>query len=120
MRRLIALLLIAASGWMLYQSSEGLTGLSNMGLSPEMWRTISNPRVILPLAGGFMGLLGGLIAFFGGAGGAAIAMIGGLVSAGVSLYLGEAFIGRDVWNNEAVVGVSILVLAGLAALIGRN
>lgn len=120
MRRLIALLLIAASGWLLYQTSEVFIGSTSQSMSADLWRTLSNPRVILPLAGGFMGLLGGLIAFFGGAGGAAIAMIGGLVAAGVSLYLGASFSGREIWNNEAVVGIVILVLSGVAALIGRD
>ncbi|MGH6645058.1 MAG: hypothetical protein ACRED3_20415, partial [Bradyrhizobium sp.] len=76
----------------------------------------------VPAIGGLLVLVGGLIVFVGGVGGAAIAITGGVISAGLSVYLGERLLpdGFRVWENEASVGVTILVLAAIAAVVGRD
>jgi hypothetical protein len=122
-RRLAALLLIASSGWLLYQTTEHFVGLSQIGLADRLIGALGEMKFLLPSVGGLLGLLGGLIVFFGGVGGAAIAIIGGLVAAGFSIYVGQSFIpaaGQDVWRNEALVGLAILLLAGVAAIMGRD
>ncbi len=118
MRRIAALLLVVTSGWLLYQTSEAFIGQGSV-MSTDLFRTISNPKIFVPLAGGFMGLLGGLLVFFGGAGGAAIALIGGLLSAGFALSIGQKFTGQ-IWENELAVGLVMLGLAACAALMGRD
>jgi hypothetical protein len=123
LRRIAALLLIASSGWLLYQTTEHFVGLTGAGLTDRLLGALSEMKFLLPAIGGLLGLLGGLIVFFGGVGGAAIAIIGGLVAAGFSIYVGQSFIpaaGTDIWKNEALVGLSILILAGVAAIMGRD
>lgn len=122
MRRIAALLLIASSGWLLYQTTEQFVGLAQFGVLERLVHQIGNAKFILPAIGGLLGLLGGLIAFFGGVGGAAIALIGGLVAAGFSFYIGSSVIpsGVDIWKNEGFVGLVILGLAGITAVMGRN
>ncbi|MDZ4762588.1 MAG: hypothetical protein SGJ21_16120 [Alphaproteobacteria bacterium] len=118
----MAFLLILTSGWLFFRTGGQFVTVSEGPLSGDLLRSLANPRILLPLAGSLMGFLGGLIVFFGGAGGAAIAMIGGVLSAGLSLYLGQSLELQEMrfWENEAVVSVTMLVLAGTAALIGRS
>jgi hypothetical protein len=122
MRRLAALLLIAASGWMLWQIAGRFGGLTEQSIFEMLERELGNPSFLLPALGGVLGFLGGVIALLGGVGGAAIAMIGGVIAAGFAAYAGQPFWTGDwqVWNNEAMVGAGILVLAGLTAILGRN
>lgn len=122
LRRVAALLLIASSGWLLYQTTDHFIGAEMTGLSDRFFSKLSDVNFILPAIGGVLGLLGGLIVLFGGVGGAALALVGGVIAAGFSLYIGKSFWtgSLDIWNNEAVVGLAILILAGLAALMGRD
>lgn len=120
MRRIAALLLIATSGWLLYQTAGHFVGLSLEDVAENFGRELGNPDFLAPALGGTLGLIGGLIAFFGGPGGAAIAMIGGMAIAGFALTLNPSFEIARLWENEAAVGIAILVLAGLTALLGRN
>lgn len=120
LRRIAALLLIVTSGWLLYQTHDHFLGGSNLGRA--LMAEIDNPYFLGPAIGGLLGLIGGLIVFLGGAGGAAIAITGGVISAGLSVYLGERLLpsGLRVWENEASVGVTILLLAAIAAVVGRD
>jgi hypothetical protein len=120
MRRIAALLLIATSGWLLYQTMGHFVGLSPSALYENFARELGNPGFLLPALGGTLGLAGGLIAFFGGPGGAAIAMIGGVAIAGFAFTLNQSFDVMRIWENEAAVGIAILVLAAFTALLGRN
>lgn len=120
MRRIAALLLIATSGWLLYQTMGHFVGLSPSALYENFARELGNPAFLLPALGGTLGLAGGLIAFFGGPGGAAIAMIGGIAVAGFAFTLHQSFEIARIWENEAAVGITMLILAGLTALLGRN
>jgi hypothetical protein len=123
MRRIAALLLIASSGWLLYQTTQHIGGVSQISLSDRFLLELGNMNFLLPAIGGLLGVLGGLIVFFGGVGGAAIAIMGGVLAAGFSLYVGKSLIpaeGTEIWQNEAIVGLAILILAGLAALMGRE
>jgi hypothetical protein len=122
MRRLAALLLILTSLWLLYQTSDHFVGLPGNRVSTELGRSFTSPAFLLPLMGGLLGLAGGLIMFFRGAGGAAIAMIGGVVAAGFSLYIGRTLNadGLRFWESEVAVGVIMLALAVAAAFLGRD
>ena len=122
LRRVAALLLIATSGWLLYQTTEHFVGIGMEGLTDRLLKKIGDVDFVLPSVGGVLGLLGGLVVLFGGVGGAALALVGGVIAAGFSLYVGKAFWtgSLDIWNNEAIVGLTILILAGLAALMGRD
>ncbi len=122
MRRLAALLLIATSAWLLYQVIQEFIGMSNLALDARFMRQLGNINFLVPAVGAVLGLLGGLVAFFGGVGGAALAMCGGVVAAGFFLYAGDPFWSGDwkVWKNEAAVGLAILILSGVAAIMGRR
>jgi len=122
LRRVAALLLIATSGWLLYQTTEHFIGIEIEGLTDRFVKKIGDVNFVLPAIGGVLGLLGGLVVLFGGVGGAALALVGGVIAAGFSLYIGKSFWtgSLDIWNNEAVVGLTILILAALAALMGRD
>ena len=121
MRRLAAILLILTSGWLLYQSSEHFAAVGQLNFE-QLIRQSGNLNFMLPAAGGLLGLLGGLIVLFGGVGGAVLAMIGGVVAAGFAIYIGKPLWSGDwqIWNNEATVGLVMLILAGLAAVLGRD
>jgi hypothetical protein len=116
-RRIAALLLIATSAWLLYQATESFIGPHGR-ISADLHLVISNPRVWAPMAGGLLGLLGGLMAFFGGGGGGAVALIGALIAAMFSLTIAG---GRPakIWEDEGVVGLTMLVLA-LAAMFAKR
>jgi hypothetical protein len=120
LRRVVALLLIASSGWLLYQAANDYLGGIDFILSERLVQQLGQPRFLLPAIGGTLGLVGGLIVFFGGPGGAAIAMIGGVAVAGFAVSLKQSFDITRFWENELAVGVTILVLAGLTAVMGRN
>ena len=76
MRRIFALMLIATSGWLLYQTANThLGGVSHL-FSPQMTARLNDLKFVVPAAGALLGLLGGLTVFFNGPGGAALAMIG--------------------------------------------
>src|SRR5262245_9644271 len=119
-RRIAALLLVATSGWLIYQTAIGKLGGLNYVLSERLVHQLSDTSFLLPMIGGLLGLMGGLIIFFGGPGGAAIAMIGGVAVAGFAVTLKQQFHLLRFWENELAVGATILVLAGITAVIGRN
>jgi hypothetical protein len=120
LRRVVALLLIASSGWLLFQVANDYLGGIDYILSERLAQQLGQPRFLLPAIGGALGLFGGLIIFFGGPGGAAIAMIGGVAVAGFAMSVREQLNISRFWENELGVGVTILVLAGVTAIMGRN
>lgn len=120
LRRIAALLLIASSGWLLYQTANHYLGGIDYILSERMVQQLGQPKFLVPAIGGALGLFGGLIVFFGGPGGAAIAMIGGVAAAGFAMTVKQHFDIARFWENELAVGVTILVLAGITAITGRN
>ncbi len=123
MRRIAAVLLIATSAWLLYQSREPLIGgVGDQDLMARVMSHIGDINFTLPVLGGVLGLLGGLLVLFGGPAGAAISMIGGMVAAGFAVYAGKPFwtAQSPIWYSEAAIGVVILALAGAAALLGRK
>src|SRR5262245_14791049 len=105
MRRIAAVLLIATSAWLLYQSREPLLG--DQDLMARVMSHIGDINFTLPVLGGVLGLLGGLLVLFGGPAGAAIAMIGGMVAAGFAVYAGKPFWTPQspIWYSEAAIGV---------------
>jgi hypothetical protein len=120
LRRIAALLLIATSTWLLFQTRDHF--LDGGSLLTRLTNEIDNPYFFGPAIGGVLGLAGGLIAFFGGVGGATIAFLGGLTSAGLAVYLGQQLMPPDfrIWESETSVGVTILALAAIAASMGRD
>ena len=88
LRRVVALLLIASSGWLLYQTANTYLGGIGYLLSERAVHQLSQTGFIVPAIGGALGLFGGLIVFFGGPGGAAIAMLGGVAAAGFAAAAG--------------------------------
>lgn len=120
MRRLFALLLIATSGWLLYQTATIHLGSIENLFSREMLAQSDNMKFMVPAVGSLMGLLGGLTVFFGGPGGAAIALLGGVGVSGFAIALKETFDLKDFWHNEMAVGVVMLMLAGMTASISRR
>ena len=54
-------------------------------------------------------------------GGAMLALVGGVVAAGFAFYL-EKPVWTDwrLWENDILVGLGLLLLAGLAAILGRG
>lgn len=119
MRRLFALLLIATSGWLMYQTAN--THLGGVGhlLSSDMTRRLQDMNFAVPAAGALLGLLGGLTVFFNGPGGAALAVIGGLAVAGFTMGLKQTFELNHILDNEMAVGATMLMLAIMTASMDR-
>lgn len=122
MRRLVALLLIATSAWMLYQLVLRHHGFDEIGLVEMLRREYANPDFAFPAIAAVLGALGGLIALVGGVGGAAIAMIGGVIAAGFAMYAGGPIWTGDwrLWENQTLLSIALLSLAGVTALLGRG
>lgn len=118
MRRFLSLLLIVASGWMLYQSMEPFSGVSLPQLPTALARSGYDPAIVLPLISAVLGLLGGITVFLGGAGGALIALLGGIIASSFALLSGEtvAFPDLQIWENEAMVAIAMVAIAGWAAI----
>lgn len=119
MRRLFALLLIATSGWLLYQTATLHLGSVERLFSGEVFTRRADMAFLIPAVGGALGLLGGLAVFFNGPGGAAIAMAGGLAVAGFALTLKQTFELDTLLDNELVVGACMLMLAVMAGSMTR-
>jgi hypothetical protein len=122
MRRLASLVLIGVSLWLLYQTMWRVGGFQEADIVRLFEREIGHPTFFFPAFGGVLGLLGGLVAFFGGPGGAVIALIGGVVAAGFGLYGGPALWTGDwyVWKNPTLVSVAMLAIGGMVAILGRR
>jgi hypothetical protein len=122
MRRLAALLIIAAAGWLLVRTTGQFIGLTELGDMDKLLPLASNPDFVVPVIGGLFGLAGGVIVLFGGVGGAMLAMVGGVVAAGFAIYLEKPFWTGDwrLWENDIMVGFGLLFLAGLAAILSRG
>jgi hypothetical protein len=119
MRRIFALMLIAASGWLLYRTSnQWLGGMGNL-LSHQAMALLDEPKFTFPAVGSALGLLGGLTIFFGGPGGAVLALLGGVGIAGFAVNLDGELDLSHFWNNELAVGVVILMLAAMTASTAR-
>jgi hypothetical protein len=119
MRRVFAILLIATSGWLLYQTTIQHLGSVERLFSGDVMAHKDDLAFVMPALGGALGLLGGLTVFFNGPGGAAIAMAGGLAAAGFTLTLKQTFELDHLLDNELVVGACILMLAIITASIDR-
>lgn len=119
MRRLFALLLIATSGWLLYQTANHHLGSVERLFSDDVLAHRNDMAFVMPALGGALGLLGGLTVFFNGPGGAALAMVGGVAVAGFTLSLKQTFELEHVFDNEMVVGAAILMLAIMTGSITR-
>lgn len=119
MRRLFALLLIAASGWLLYQTANHHLGSVERLFSDDVLALRNDLAFVMPALGGALGLLGGLTVFFNGPGGAALAMVGGLAAAAFTLTLKQTFELDHLLENELVVGACILMLAIITGSITR-
>jgi uncharacterized membrane protein YjjB (DUF3815 family) len=119
MRRLFALLLIATSGWLLYQTATHHLGAVERLFSNDVLAHRNDLAFVMPALGGALGLLGGLTVFFNGPGGAALAMAGGLAAAGFTLTLKQTFELEHVLDNELAVGASMLMLAIMTGSITR-
>ncbi|MFZ4686592.1 MAG: hypothetical protein ACOYMK_13345 [Hyphomonadaceae bacterium] len=119
MRRVFAILLIATSGWLLYQ-----TAIQNPGsVERLLWGNVlahsKDLAFVMPALGGALGLLGGLTVLFNGPGGAALAMAGGLAAAGFNLSVKQTFELDHVLENQLVAGACILMLAIVTSSITR-
>ena len=119
MRRVFAILLIATSGWLLYQTTIQHLGSVERLFLGDVLAHKDDLAFVMPALGGALGLLGGLTVFFNGPGGAAIAMAGGLAAAGFTLTLKQTFELDHLLDNELVVGACILMLAIITASIDR-
>jgi hypothetical protein len=119
MRRVFAILLIASSGWLLYQTAIQDPGSVERLLSGDVLAHRNDLAFVMPALGGVLGLLGGLTVFFNGPGGAVMAMAGGLAAAGFALTVKQTFELDHVLDNELVVGACILMLAIITSSIRR-
>lgn len=119
MRRIFALMLIATSGWLMYQTANTHIGGVSHLLSWDMTKRLHDLNFSVPAAGALLGLLGGLTVFFNGPGGAALAMIGGLAVAGFTVGLKQTFELNHILDNEMAVGATMLMLAIMTASIDR-
>ena len=122
MRRLAALLIMAAAGWVLVRTTGQFIGLTELGDVDRLLPLLSNPDFVVPVIGGLFGLIGGVIVLLGGVGGAMLAIVGGVVAAGFAIYLEKPFWPDDwrLWENDIVVGLGLLIVAGIAAITGRD
>jgi hypothetical protein len=116
---MFALLLIATSGWLLYQTATHHLGSVAALFSDDVLAHRDDMAFVMPAAGGALGLLGGLTVFFNGPGGALLAMMGGVAVAGFTLTLKQTFEIDHVLDNELVVGASMLMLAVMTGSITR-
>jgi hypothetical protein len=119
MRRVFAILLIATSGWLLYQTAIQHLGSLERLFTGAALAHRNDLAFVMPALGGALGLLGGLTVFFNGPGGAALAMAGGLTAAGFTLTLKQTFDLDRLLDDELVVGASILMLAIITSSITR-
>ena len=118
-RRIFALMLIATSGWLMYQTANAhLGGVSHL-FSSQMTSRLHDLKFVVPAAGALLGLLGGLTVFFNGPGGAALAMVGGLAVAGFTVTLKQTFELDHILDNEMAVGATMLMLAVMTASMTR-
>jgi hypothetical protein len=122
MRRLAALLIMAAGGWVLVRTVGQFIGLTELGDVDRLVPLLANADFVVPFIGGLFGLVGGVIVLFGGVGGAMLAMVGGVVAAGFAFYLEKPFWTDDwrLWENDVLTGLGLLLLAGIAAITGRD
>jgi len=122
MRRLFAILLIVASGWLLYQATDRFSGVPVEAAIERLKYEIDDPRFLTQLAGGILGLLGGLTCFFAGPGGALLSLLGGGLVAGFTLFIEHSFseVTLRVWESGTAVGLVMLFLAGMVAVLPRN
>lgn len=120
LRRIVALLLIASSGWLLYETADNYLGGIGYLLSDRAVHQLGQTGFLVPAIGGVLGLMGGLIVFFGGPGGAALAMLGGVAAAGFAVSMKQTLDFTRPLESELAVGAAILILAGLTAIMGRN
>jgi hypothetical protein len=121
MRRLAALLIMAAAGWLLVRTTSQFISLTELGDMDKLMPLLSSPDFIVPIIGGLFGLVGGAIVLMGGVGGAMLAIVGGVVAAGFAIYLEKPFwTGWEVWENDIAVGLGLLLIAGVAAITGRD
>jgi hypothetical protein len=119
MRRIFALMLIATSGWLMYQTANThLGGVSHL-FSPQMMSRLNDLKFAVPAGGALLGLLGGLTVFFNGPGGAALAIIGGIAVAGFTVTLKQTFELDHILDNEMAVGATMLMLAIMTASMTR-
>ena len=119
MRRVFAILLIAMSGWLLYQTVIHNPGSVERLFSGDVLAHRYDLAFVMPVLGGVLGLLGGLTVLFNGPGGAALAMAGGLAAAGFTLTVKQTFELDHLLDNELVVGACIVMLAILTGSITR-
>lgn len=122
MRRLLALLLVLSSSWLLYHALGPLSGLDPIAMPRAIASASNDAGFMMPFMGALLGLLGGLTAFLGGAGGATIALIGALIGAGFSMSAGQSFDfpAHRFWENDALVGLGMVGIALLAAMVPQS
>ena len=122
MRRLASLALIGVSAWLLFQTMLSLGAFKAPDIVKLLGRELGNPAFFLPAFGGVLGLVGGLIALFGGPGGAMIALIGGVAAAGFSFYGGPPLLDSAgaAWQNPTAISLAMLAVAAVIAILGRD
>ncbi len=120
MRRLFALMLIAASGWLFYRTSNDWLGGMNHLLDPRVAALLDEPKFMFPAVGSALGLLGGLTIFFGGPFGALIALAGGISVAGFAVNIDQPVELSHFWDNQLAVGVVMLMLAAMTGSMSRS
>lgn len=121
MRRLIALLLVASSGWLLFRTGVAFVDFERIDTG-HVLDLAMNLNFIVPAFGGVLVLVGGLIVLVGGVGGAMLAIIGGAAAAGFGFYLEQPVWNGSFrfWENDLQLGVAMLVLAAIASILGRD
>ena len=122
MRRLTALVLIAASLWLIFHTCHVLLGADFSAMIAHLPPRAGDPAFLFPVGGGLLGAIGGLIILFGGPGGAALAMLGGVIATGFASYADQPFAvpGMRVWDSDALVSLTLLFLASCAAVMARH
>ena len=122
MRRVAGLFLIATALWLIYLSCLPRLGHDPSAILAALPRALGDPRTLLPAAGGLLGVIGGLIIVCGGPGGAASAMIGGVLASGFAFYADPPIHVSHlrVWESDTLVSLTLLFLAGAAAVMARH
>ena len=118
MRRILSLVLIVASSWMLYKVLAPFGDVDALQMTSAISHAMGDADFIVAFLGGVLGLLGGITVFLGGAGGATIALCGGLLAASFSMLSGHSLAIPDMrfWENDVLVAIGMVAIAAWATL----
>ena len=118
MSRILSLVLIVVSGWMLYLASYHFSGVETADFAETFGHALDDKDFLFPFLGGVLGMLGGISVFLGGPGGATISFCGGLIATGYALSGAQSILVPDLafWDNPTMVALAMVGIAIIAAV----